>query len=82
MPQVETMLQWHEPGQPRGTPFIDVNRENGGQGQNRTADTRIFSPLLYRLSYLAKDGLLKRENQDVSSSGLAALLEAAKRDQL
>ena len=25
----------------------------GGQGQNRTADTRIFSPLLYRLSYLA-----------------------------
>ena len=27
--------------------------ENGGQGQNRTADTGIFSPLLYRLSYLA-----------------------------
>ena len=26
---------------------------NGGQGQNRTVDTRIFSPLLYRLSYLA-----------------------------
>ena len=26
----------------------------GGQGQNRTADTRIFSPLLYRLSYLAE----------------------------
>jgi hypothetical protein len=26
---------------------------NGGQGQNRTADTRIFNPLLYRLSYLA-----------------------------
>ena len=26
----------------------------GGQGQNRTADTRIFSPLLYQLSYLAK----------------------------
>jgi hypothetical protein len=25
-----------------------------GQGGNRTADTRIFSPLLYRLSYLAK----------------------------
>ncbi len=24
---------------------------NGGFGQNRTADTRIFSPLLYRLSY-------------------------------
>ena len=25
---------------------------NGAQGQNRTADTGIFSPLLYRLSYL------------------------------
>jgi hypothetical protein len=28
----------------------------GAQRQNRTADTRIFSPLLYRLSYL---GLIK-----------------------
>ena len=28
-------------------------QESGGQGQNRTADTRIFSPLLYQLSYLA-----------------------------
>ncbi len=28
-------------------------RYNDGQGQNRTADTRIFSPLLYQLSYLA-----------------------------
>ena len=26
---------------------------NGGLGRNRTADTRIFSPLLYRLSYQA-----------------------------
>ena len=24
-----------------------------GEGRNRTADTGIFSPLLYRLSYLA-----------------------------
>ena len=24
----------------------------GAQGRNRTIDTRIFSPLLYRLSYL------------------------------
>jgi hypothetical protein len=29
-------------------------KEGCGQGQNRTADTRIFSPLLYRLSYLAR----------------------------
>ncbi len=28
----------------------------GAEGQNRTADTGIFSPLLYRLSYL---GILK-----------------------
>jgi hypothetical protein len=28
-------------------------RMSGGQGQNRTADTRIFNPLLYQLSYLA-----------------------------
>ena len=26
---------------------------SGGQGGNRTPDTRIFSPLLYQLSYLA-----------------------------
>ena len=27
-----------------------------GEGRNRTADTGIFSPLLYRLSYLADIG--------------------------
>ena len=32
---------------------LEVGRGYGGQGQNRTADTRIFSPLLYQLSYLA-----------------------------
>jgi len=26
----------------------------GGSGRNRTTDTRIFNPLLYRLSYRAK----------------------------
>ena len=26
----------------------------GAQGQNRTADTGIFNPLLYRLSYLGQ----------------------------
>jgi hypothetical protein len=26
--------------------------KNGAQGRNRTTDTRIFNPLLYRLSYL------------------------------
>ena len=28
----------------------------GGEGRNRTGDTWIFSPLLYRLSYLARSG--------------------------
>ncbi len=33
---------------------LDAEREaNGGWGRNRTADTRIFSPLLYQLSYPA-----------------------------
>ena len=27
----------------------------GAQRRNRTADTRIFSPLLYRLSYLGEE---------------------------
>ena len=31
--------------------FCKVNL--GGLGRNRTADTRIFNPLLYRLSYRA-----------------------------
>ena len=29
---------------------------SGAQGQNRTADTGIFNPLLYRLSYLGVQG--------------------------
>jgi hypothetical protein len=34
-------------------PHLEKNlfKKNGGSGRNRTADTRIFSPLLYRLSY-------------------------------
>jgi hypothetical protein len=31
---------------------------DGAQGRNRTTDTRIFSPLLYQLSYL---GVVKDE---------------------
>ena len=45
----------------------------GAQGRNRTTDTRIFSPLLYRLSYLglvlsccARNYFVKR--QDLSRS--------------
>ena len=35
---------------------LDIGSFWSAEGQNRTADTRIFSPLLYRLSYL---GLIK-----------------------
>ena|GEM_PF-1835859 len=35
-------------------PSAPLHQEsNGGSGRNRTADTRIFSPLLYQLSYRA-----------------------------
>ena len=30
-----------------------MSESNGGQGRNRTSDTRIFSAVLYQLSYLA-----------------------------
>jgi hypothetical protein len=34
-------------------PRASRSAKSGGQGRNRTTDTRIFSPLLYQLSYLA-----------------------------
>jgi hypothetical protein len=39
---------------PLETPPADEGGDgrSGAQGRNRTTDTRIFSPLLYRLSYL------------------------------
>ena len=33
-----------------------VCKMDGAQGRNRTNDTRIFSPLLYQLSYLGPTG--------------------------
>ncbi len=46
---------------------------DGGQGRNRTTDTRIFSPLLYQLSYLAAGGgrVLDRP-RDLASSAQRA----------
>ena len=34
-----------------------------GSGRNRTADTRIFSPLLYRLSYRANTKFTSKNNK-------------------
>ena len=53
---------------------------HGGQGQNRTADTRIFSPLLYRLSYLAKrlpygGGRLLKRPAEIGSRGAVIVVE-------
>ena len=36
-----------------------------GQRGNRTPDTRIFSPLLYQLSYLAGNNLRRRLSRPV-----------------
>ena len=38
--------------------------KHGGQRWNRTTDTRIFSPLLYRLSYLALREILGLPQDD------------------
>ncbi len=35
----------------------------GGLGQNRTADTRIFNPLLYQLSYRAEVKIIAEPNR-------------------
>jgi hypothetical protein len=35
---------------------FQIVREIGGEGQNRTVDTTIFSRMLYQLSYLARQG--------------------------
>ena len=60
MPRTRWHTQiWPTPRVARGKARNDkANRgqlalKSGGQGWNRTSDTRIFSPLLYQLSYLA-----------------------------
>ena len=54
---------WQEPAtherssdacRPFTRPYGVRDQMFGGRGQNRTADTRIFSPLLYQLSYPAR----------------------------
>ena len=47
---------WYQQG--RGTNPLFQLENSGGQGRNRTTDTRIFSPLLYQLSYLAAAGII------------------------
>ena len=40
-------------GETKSSEISEFSVEGGGQGRDRTGDTRIFSPLLYQLSYLA-----------------------------
>ena len=48
---------------------------SGGQGRNRTIDTRIFSPLLYQLSYLAicLNGMPSRGGARIKSARTASV---------
>ena len=46
-------MRWKQKRQPAWV-GVFANYVLGGPGRNRTTDTRIFNPLLYRLSYQAK----------------------------
>jgi hypothetical protein len=57
--------------------FAKYREFYGGQGRNRTTDTRIFSPLLYQLSYLAAGwGRVLDRPARVSSSNAREVGEA------
>jgi hypothetical protein len=66
-PAYAPALAWRSSFDSRRKPyhgFLSVhffNKKNG-QNWNRTSDTRIFSPLLYRLSYLAIKGRKNRRS--------------------
>ena len=51
---LDSMLRIPETTTPTWMSGRCVNDVLGGPGRNRTTDTRIFNPLLYRLSYQAK----------------------------
>ncbi len=51
----EQELRTPETKKPTGGGWLSVQLILGGPGRNRTTDTRIFNPLLYRLSYQAKE---------------------------
>ena len=47
-----------------------------GQGRNRTADTAIFSRVLYQLSYLARTGIVPTKTDRVLPVGRTPLSAA------
>ena len=40
--------------------FLNSREQKNAQSRNRTSDTRIFSPLLYQLSYLGICDMMMR----------------------
>src|SRR5437773_6966549 len=54
----------------------------GGQGRNRTTDTRIFSPLLYQLSYLAVPEARRTRKMRSALLGRRGLYQAQKKKAL
>ena len=47
------------------TELYPHNIKLNGAGRNRTADTRSFNPLLYQLSYRAKNGPYETRTRDL-----------------
>ena len=55
---------------------LKIDHLVGAQGRNRTTDTRIFSPLLYRLSYLGEARIKAARSSRVKPPhGYAAILD-------
>ena len=54
-------LAGHGNGSRREEPMQPGHEGYGAQGRNRTSDTRIFSPLLYQLSYLGLPARIRRK---------------------
>src|SRR5688500_3613815 len=64
-----TALRLGPKGLAQGTRLARHAREaSGGQGRNRTSDTRIFSAVLYQLSYLAPVNCKRRPKRRSSIS--------------
>ncbi len=56
----------------------DYKMSSGGLGRNRTTDTRIFNPLLYRLSYQAKAANYSRKTFHLTRASCVQMQQMAK----
>ena len=61
-------------GRPLRTPFVIALID--GQGRSRTADTLIFSQVLYQLSYLALTASLTTKGASIGRLGVQCQLES------